>query len=105
MGLDVSLRIKNVNLGEYNEIDSYRGPSFGFIKEYAARHNLYGRDIEITDDLYELFVAECLLVLREQGFTHSDLGADWGVMGFLKQISLRDYWKRFGYTLFVNADW
>ena len=33
MGLDVSLRITNVNLGEYNEIDSYRGSSFEFLKE------------------------------------------------------------------------
>jgi hypothetical protein len=105
MGLDVALRIKNLNTGELQEVDSFRGSSFEFIQEYAARQDLYGKDIEITQDLYDLFVAECLLILRKEGFEHSDLGADWGIMGFLKQISLRDYWSYFGYTLCVNADW
>lgn len=105
MGLDVSLKLKNKNTGETRELSDYGGSNFNFIKDYANHNNLYGKDIEITAELGESFILRGLKILRENGFETSELGEDYGLMGFIKNLHLANYYERFGYTLFVNADW
>lgn len=105
MGLDVLLRLKNLHTGETRELDEYRGPDFNFVKEYIDSANAYGQDVEITPFLLERFIYEGLKILRTEGFETGNLGEDYGLMGFIKNLHLIDYYSRFGYTLMVNADW
>ena len=105
MGLDVSLRLKNSHTGEIRELDSYRGSDFTFVKEYIDSVDAYGQYIEVTPELREKFVNQGLENLRKYGFDSSDLGEDFGIMGFIKQLHLHEYYARFGYTLMVEADW
>lgn len=105
MGLDVALKLKNLNTGEIRELDSYRGSDFQFVKNYVDNIDAYGQDIEITPDLRANFITEGFAILREYGFESRNLGEDFGLMGFIKQLHLYEYYARFGYTLMVEADW
>jgi hypothetical protein len=105
MGLDVALRLKNLNTGEIRELDSYRGSNFTFVKQYMDSIDAYGQDIEVTPELREQFINQGLETLRKYGFETGDLGEDYGLMGFIKQLHLYEYYARFGYTLMVEADW
>ena len=107
MGLDVCLRLRNKATGEIRDLNDngYRGSNFRFVKQYMNDNNKYGEYIEVTDEVYAILVQGCKETLKVVGYEYDCFGEDWGLMGFLKTLHLREFYGSFGYVLEVEADW
>ena len=105
MSLDVNLRLVNTKTGEYRclEDGSFRGGNFTFVKDLIDNMDKYGKYIPITDEIFEYLCKHAFAKLRDDGFC--DFDEDYGIMGFIKLLHLRDFFAKLGYTLCVEADW
>ena len=107
MGLDVNLRLRNKATGEIRDLsdNGYRGSDFKFVKQYMTSIDKYGEYVEVTDEVYEILVKGGKETLKVVGYEYDCFGEDWGLMGFIKTLHLREFYRSFGYVLEVEADW
>ena len=104
MGLDVTLRLQRPT-GEILSLANgdYRGNAFEFVKEAVKARDAYGKFIPVEGALEQELIDKGMEKLAEYGFENFD--TDYGMMGFLKIIFLREFYAQFGYILCVEADW
>ena len=105
MGLDISLRLKNIHTGELKELQDFRGRDFAFVKKFVESQDLYGQYITLSPEEIEALIQDGLMKLRADGFEQYEFDDSCGVMGFVKILHLAGYYARFGYSLQVEADW
>lgn len=105
MSLEVSLRLVNTETGEYRELEDgdFHGSGYLFVKHMIERKNAYGKYIVITDEVFEELCDGAMAKLKSDGFC--DLDTNYGIMGFVKLLHLREFYAKLGYTLCVEADW
>lgn len=105
MSLDVNLRLVNTKTGEYKGLEngSFRGNSFTFVRALAESMDKYGQYIAVTDEVFEYLCLNAFEKLKIEGFC--DFDENYGMMGFIKLLHLRDFFAKLGYTLCVEADW
>ena len=105
MGLDVHLRIRNAATGEYRDIESYRGSDFDFVKQYIDDHDMYGKYMPINAEVRAFLIDGGLKKMREEGFLGYEMADDYGIIGFVRNLYLTEFYARMGYVLEVEADW
>ena len=104
MGLDVSLRLQRPT-GEYVELANgdFRGSAFDFVKDAIQTRDACGKFIPVEGGLEQELIDKGMEKLAEYGFAGFD--SEYGIMGFLKIVFLREFYAQFGYILHVEADW
>ena len=105
MSLAVNFRLVNMTTGEYKYLEdgSFRGSGFTFVRDLIDNMDKYNQYIPITDELFEHLCKYAFERLKEEGFC--DLDANYGIVGFIKLLYLRDFYAKLGYTLCIEADW
>lgn len=64
MGLDVSLRLKNIHTGELRGLQDFRGREFAFVKKFVEDQDLYGQYITLSPEEIEALIQSGLAKLR-----------------------------------------
>lgn len=107
MGLDAQLRLRHKETGLLIDLDNYNGrTAFAFLREFMEARNLYGEFVILTDEDIKFLLEKGLESFKQLGYYPGDIvEQNWGNIGFLKQLALSDFYKRFGYILEVSCDW
>lgn len=107
MGLDATVRAKHKETGLYIELDNYNGRSaFGFLQDFMEARHAYGEYVEVDETVANYLLEKGLESIKKSGYSPDDLAeSNWGVIGFLKLISLRSFYDKLGYALEVECDW
>ena len=105
MGLDVHLRIRRPATGECRDLESYRGSDFKFVMEYIDDHDMYGKYMLVDEEVRAFLTDGGLKRMREKGFLGHEMVDDYGIIGFVRNLYLMEFYARMGYVLEVEADW
>lgn len=104
MYTEIIFKIKNIKTGETRQIDTFKGMQYSFVADYMKERSYSDDLIEINNEMKNYLIAQAFVHLRKYGFDSADLGDDYGVVGFIKMLSLIQFYKDFGYALMIEVD-
>lgn len=102
MYTEIIFKIKNIKTGETRQINTFKGVQYSFVVDYMEERSCCYT--EINNEMKNYLIAQAFVHLRKYGFDSADLGDDYGVVGFIKMLSLIQFYKDFGYALMIEVD-
>ena len=105
MAIEIKLRLTNVHTGEIRELNKYAGNIFDFVLEYVEENEHESEWFLLSDDVVDTIIDEGTQKMKHRGYYWDDLIDTYGLEGFLKEITNRQFYSRFGWFMEMMVEW
>lgn len=103
--VEVKLRLTNERTGEIRDLNTYKGSIFDFVVDYVEENDHEGEWILLTDDIVDIMISKGTQKMKRRGYYWDDLVDVYGMEGFLKEITNRQFYVQFGWFMEMMVEW
>ena len=103
--VEVKLRLINEYTGEIRDLNTYKGSIFDFVVDYIEENDHISEWILLTDEIVDTIIHSGTEKMKRRGYYWDDLVDVYGMEGFLKEITNRQFYLEFGWLMEMMVEW